>query len=102
VTSRQLAAAAILAIALGSPVVEVCDQWDSSFQDGSDTEAQAVIAALCIGLVLVIGTIAVVTHIRALASSLCPDAVVARIIRLPARWLGAPIPTSSPPIPLRV
>jgi hypothetical protein len=102
VTFRQLAAATILAIALGSPIVELCDQWDPTFQDGNDTEAQAVVVALCIGVVLVIGTIPVVAQIRALASSLCPDAVVARVVRFPARWLAAPIPTSSPPIPLRV
>jgi hypothetical protein len=102
VTLRQFAAAAILAIAIGSPIVELCDSWDPTFQDGNDTEAQAVVVALCVGVVLVIGTIAVTAHIRALASSLCPEAVVARVMRFPARWLAAPIPTSSPPIPLRV
>src|SRR6267378_4031733 len=51
---RRFAVAAILAICIGGPVVEVFDQWDDTLQDGSDTEANVVIAALCIGIAVAI------------------------------------------------
>jgi hypothetical protein len=102
VTTRQFAAAAILAIALGSPVMELFDDWDATFQDGNDTEAHAVVVALCIGVALAIGPIVVVTVIRARASSLCRDSVVARIVWSLVSPTAVPSPTTSPPVPLRL
>jgi hypothetical protein len=102
VSIRRLAVAAILAVALGSPIVELFDDWDATFQDSNDTEAQAVVVALCLGVALAIGPIVVIAQIRALASTRCPDAIVARVIAFPVRLLTAPIPTISPPTPLRV
>jgi hypothetical protein len=99
---RRFAVAVILAFTLGSPIVELFDEWDPTFQDGNDTEAQAVVIALCVGVVLAIGTIAVVAHIRALASNFCLFATVVTVIWSSVTWLPAPTPTTSPPTPLRV
>ena len=48
--------AAILAICLGGPVVEMFDHWDHTLQDGNDTEANVVAVAICVGLAMVVGT----------------------------------------------
>jgi hypothetical protein len=99
---RRFAVAVILAFILGSPIVELFDEWDPTFQDGNDTEAHAVVIALCVGVVLAIGTGAVVAHIRALASNSCLNATVVTVVSFPVTWLAPPIPTVSPPTPLRV
>ena len=39
VALRRLLVAAILAICIGAPIVEIFDRWDHTFQDGNDTEA---------------------------------------------------------------
>jgi hypothetical protein len=78
------------------------DQWDHTFQDGNDTEANVVIVALCIGVAVAIGTIAVVARIRALSSNARRYTLVSRVVAVAALLFGRPIPTSSPPIPLRV
>ena len=59
---RRFAVAAILAICIGGPIVEMFDQWDHSLQDGNDTETNVVVAGLCIGVAMAIGTIAVVAR----------------------------------------
>ena len=82
--------------------MEMFDQWDHTLQDGNDTEANVVIAALCIGAAVAIGTIAVVARIRALSSNVRRYALAFRVVALPARPFAPPIPTSSPPIALRV
>ena len=50
---RRFAVAAILAITITRPIVEMFDQWDHTLQDGNDTEANVVIAALCVGIAVV-------------------------------------------------
>ena len=102
VTLRRFAVAAILAICIGAPIVEMFDQWDHTFQDGNDTEANVVIAALCIGVAVAIGTIAIVARIRALSSSFRGYTLASRVVVFAARSVVLPIPTSSPPTPLRV
>jgi len=99
---RRFAVAAVLAICIGGPIVEMFDQWDHTLQDGNDTEADAVVAALCIGVAMAIGTIVVVARLRALASSSRPHVVAPRIISVAVASLASPIPTTSPPTPLRV
>jgi hypothetical protein len=79
------------------------DQWDHTLQDGNDAEANVVIAALCIGGALAIGTAVVIARIRALASSSRRYALAPPVVPFAAAWLASPIPTSSPPtVPLRV
>jgi hypothetical protein len=49
---RRLLAAVIVVICIGVPLVESFDTWDHTLSDGNDTEANVVIAALCVGLAL--------------------------------------------------
>jgi hypothetical protein len=102
VALRRLAVAAILAICLGAPIVEMFDQWDHTLQDGNDTEANFVIAALCIGVAVAIGTTVVIARIRALASNSRLYAKAPHVAPYAARWLASAISASSPPTPLRV
>jgi len=91
-----------VAICIAGPIVEIFDQWDHTLQDGNDTEANVVIAALCIGVAVAIGTIAVVARIRALSSTLRGYALTFRQISFVGGSFRLPVPTSSPPTPLRV
>jgi hypothetical protein len=99
---RRFAVAAILAICIGGPIVEMFDQWDHTFQDGNDTEANVIVSALCIGVAMAIGTIVVVARIRALSSSARGYAVACRTPSFAVPSFASPIPTTSPPTPLRV
>jgi len=98
---RRLAIAAILAIALGAPVAELFDSWDQVLPAGSDTEANMVVVVLCVGVAFAIGTIVIINHIRALASSSAKRVVVVSAPREIA-FLLRPAPTVSPPAVLRV
>jgi hypothetical protein len=100
--TRRLVIAAILAICLGAPIVEMFDSWDHTLQDGNDTEANVVVAALCIGVAMAIGTIVVVERIRVLASNSRLYTVTPRFISFAVTSLASPTPTTSPPTPLRV
>jgi hypothetical protein len=102
VALRRLAVAAILAICIGAPIVEIFDQWDHTFQDGNDTEANVVIAALCIGVAVAIGTAVVIARIRALASNSRLYAKALHVVPYAATCLASPLPASSPPTPLRL
>jgi hypothetical protein len=97
-----LAVATIVAICIGGPIVEICDEWDHTLQDGNDTEADAVVAALCIGVAIAIGTIVIVARIRSLSSDSRSYAVACRTVSFAVPSFASPIPTSSPPTPLRV
>ena len=101
VRGRQLIGALILTVCVAAPLVEAFDRWDDTLRDGNDTEANLVIAALCVGLALsVVGTVA--AWIRLLSSR--SNSGVACSTRAPVtRMIPAPpIPTSSPPLALRV
>jgi len=97
-----LAITAILAVCLGAQLVEMFDRWDPSVQDGHDTEANLVVVALCVGVAFAIGTIVVVTRIRALASASAMRDVASRVVIREIASPLIPIPTSSPPAILRV
>jgi hypothetical protein len=98
---QQLIGALILTVCLGAPLVEAFDRWDDTLHDGNDTEANLVIAALCVGFALsVVG--AVVAWIR-LLSSRSNSAVACSTRAVVVRMMPAPpIPTSSPPLALRI
>ena len=99
---RRLAIAAILAISLGAPIVELFDSWDQTLQTGSDTEANVAVVALCVGVAFAIGTIVVVNRIRSLASASARCVVVSRAVRREVTSFLVPAPTVSPPAILRV
>ena len=100
--ARRLLIAAIVAISLGAPMLEMFDRWDQTLKDGNDTEANVVVAALCIGVAFAIGTLVVAGRIRAFSSTSAGRVVARRVaVRDVASVLG-PIPTVSPPTVLRV
>jgi hypothetical protein len=101
--ARRLFIAAIIAISLGAPIVEMFDRWDQTLKDGNDTEANVVVAALCVGIALAIGTVVIAGRIRALSSASAGRvATAARAVVHDLASIVAPVPTSSPPTILRV
>ena len=100
---RRLAIAAILAISIGAPIVELFDNWDETLQTGSDTEANVAVVALCVGVAFAIGTIVVVNRIRARASASARRVVLSSLaVPRQIASLLTPAPTVSPPAILRV
>ena len=99
---QRLWIAAIIAICIGGPIVEMVDRWDQTAQDGNDTEADLVIAALCVGAAFAVGTAVVVSRIRNLSSTSVIVVVASHLVRRELAVLLAPAPTSSPPTVLRV
>ena len=95
---RRFAIAAILLICLGSLVAEMCDRWDQTFQD--DTESRLTLVALCVGMALSLPGI-VLARVRQLSNSRFCPAAFDPIQSAPA-WLANPIPSSRPPTTLRV
>ncbi|HJZ73677.1 MAG TPA: hypothetical protein VKE51_18175 [Vicinamibacterales bacterium] len=99
---RRLFIASIIATSLGAPVVEMFDRWDQTLQDGNDTEANAVVAALCIGVAFAIGTIVIAGRIRALSLTSAWRFIAARVAVHDVASALVPVPTASPPTILRV
>jgi hypothetical protein len=99
---RRLAIGAIIAISLGAPIAELFDRWDQTLQTGSDTEANVVVVALCIGVAFATGTIVVVNRIRGLASASVKRVAVSLAVSREIASLLRPAPTVSPPAILRV
>src|SRR5262245_45652288 len=99
---RRLAIAAILAISLGAPIAELFDTWDQTLQTGNDTEANMVVAALCVGVAFAIGTIVVINRIRDLALRSARRIIVVLFTPFEVACFLTPAPTVSPPAILRV
>jgi hypothetical protein len=93
----------IVAICVGGPIVEMFDRWDTTVQDGKDTEADAVIVALCVGIGLSLAGVAV-QRVRALASQSQRIPFIEPPVCGPGSlWsIDSPHPSSSPPLALRV
>jgi hypothetical protein len=102
VTLKRSGIAIILAICIGGPIVEMFDSWDHTLQDGNDTEANVVVVALCVGLVLSVATTVVIARIRALAATSRPRTDARRPVHRTGYFAAVPTPTVSPPTPLRV
>jgi len=100
--ARRLLIATIIAISLGAPVVDMFDRWDQTMKDGNDTEANVVVAALCIGVAVAIGTVVIASRIRALSSTPAGRVIATRVTVHDVASLLAPLPASSPPTVLRV
>lgn len=98
---RQILGAMVVAVCVGVPIVEGFDRWDNTLQDGNDTEANLVVAAVCVGFVLSVTT-SIIARLR-------PIPIDDRVRVSPPFAAGQPgtsfaslIPTSSPPTPLRI
>ena len=95
--------AVIVAICIGVPVVEAFDRWDQTLADGNDTEANVVVAALCVGLALSAVHTSVNLLLRALRSANGhTDARSITVTQAVRASVAQPVPTCSPPIPLRL
>jgi hypothetical protein len=101
--ARRFAIAFVVTICLGGPVLELFDRWDPAMPAGNDTEADAVIAALCVGIGFAYAGAASL-RIRAIAnlSERIP------LVPLPSLPTGNPYriaasnPGHGPPLPLRI
>ena len=100
-TLRRGAILATLAVCLGAPVAEMCDRWDHTYQDGNDTETNVAVVAFCVGVALSVAGI-FVARVGALSSQFAVHIFAGVPHRVAARFFLIPLPTSSPPIPLRV
>ena len=93
----------IVAICIGVPAVEAFDRWDQTLADGNDTEANVVVAALCVGLALSAVHTSVNLLLRALRSAnghiFAGSIAVTQAVRTS---VAQPVPTCSPPVPLRL
>jgi hypothetical protein len=99
---RRVAIAVIVAICISAPIAEMFDQWDHTYQDGSDTELNLVVIALCVGVGLSVASGMILLSRPRLSKSgsyLPPSGP----LRLSPAGIARPIATSSsPPTPLRV
>jgi hypothetical protein len=102
VRARRVVGAIVLAICIGAPIVEGFDRWDDTLHDGNDTEANLVIAALCVGLAL--SAVGIVVAWIRLFSSRCDRRFLLQMNRRVGDRVFAapPSPASSPPIALRI
>ena len=94
---RRLLGAAIVVICIGVPLAESFDTWDHTASDGNDTEANVVIAALCVGLALSTVATIVITRVRSLPVDTRFDSTLPTFGRLIRSLLLAPSPAVSPP-----
>jgi len=93
---RRFLGAAIVVICVCVPIIESFDTWDQTLVDGNDTEANLVIAALCVGLALTAGTIHI-TPVRLLPTDARSHLMRPASVRFMAPVFLAPSPASSPP-----
>lgn len=96
--------ALVLVTTIGAPIAETLDSWDPTIQQGGgDTEANAVVAALCVGLGFAIADL-LVRSVRAACASIAPvTAPVDTKIVFPGDTpRPQPFPTGRAPTPLRV
>jgi hypothetical protein len=82
-------------------MVEAFDRWDHTLQDGNDTEADVVIVALCVGLAFSVAGV-VIAWIRTLSSESHSYVAAAEHESSSFSQFKFPLPTGSPPPPLRV
>src|SRR5215468_10475422 len=87
---RQFGIAAIFAVCLAAPVLEMFDRWDQTLQTGNDTEANLVVVALCVGVAFVAARAFLKT---APSATSCAAISVGRTARYVHRSLTPPTPT---------
>jgi hypothetical protein len=99
---RRFLAAAIVAICIVVPLVESLDTWDNTLSGGNDTEANVVIAALCVGLALSAAANIGVLRPRALPVDPRFPARPSELITLRC-LIARPLPfATAPPLALRI
>src|ERR1700674_3997300 len=98
---RRFATGVILTICIGTPVMEIFDQWDRTLQDGNDTEINLVVVALCVGVAFAVAG-AIIACVRSFAHArggfvLIPESFITSLLTF-----AAPVPNGSPPTALRI
>ena len=101
VSLRQVLGVIVVAICVAAPIAEAFDQWDHTLQDGNDTEANLVVAAVCVGVALSVAA-TIIARVRALATAGRIRVRVSPATRPTQAPLFAPKPSSGPPTPLRI
>ncbi len=102
-SARKYAIAVILIVAIGAPIVELFDWWDPPIEaGGGDTEANAVVVALCVGVAFAM-TDLVAGCLRVSPASSAHSSIAISNAR-PVMWVPLRIfaPTGRAPTPLRV
>ncbi len=99
---RRALAALVVTVCIGAPIVEAFDQWDDTLRDGNDTEANLVIAVLCVGMAVSFIRLAVTSIRDVSAHRESPATGSPRALVIPLNARFQPIPNSSPPAPLRI
>jgi hypothetical protein len=95
---RRLLAAAIVVICVAVPLVESFDTWDHTLSDGNDTEANVVIAALCVGLAIsAAATLMVIARAGALPIDRRLHLTLPATLSFANPVRVVPAPTHSPP-----
>lgn len=99
---RRIIGIAIVAICIGSPIVETFDRWDNTLQNGDDSEANLIIVALCVGMA--IATERLIVAARIAAPFVSSEVRMPHAMAIPSLAIIAAVPalTGSPPTPLRV
>jgi hypothetical protein len=91
-----------MVLCVAVPVMEAFDNWDHTLQDGNDTEANVVIAALCIGLALTAATTIIACRLP-LVQTNARFQLKPVVVSLASCQVDSPPPTASPPpLPLRI
>jgi hypothetical protein len=100
---RRFAIAVIVAICLGSPILELFDRWDPAMPAGNDSEADAVIVALCVGIGFACAGAACL-RIRAIAhvSERVPLVPLSHAPIAVSYRIASSNPGHSPPLSLRI
>ncbi len=100
---RRWAIAVVLAICVGGPILELFDHWDATYAgESGDTEGIVALVALCVGTALAVATTTVIASIRGASTNRNGRATALRPVPLRPSPPGPPIPTVSPPTPLRI
>ena len=101
---RRLLGVIVVIVCIAVPLVEAFDSWDRTLEDGNDTEANAVLVAVTVGVALSLAPKLIAQPLVAL-----PDAAGVGRGSAPATPLAerptvvpVPVPTGSPPLALRI
>jgi hypothetical protein len=96
--ARRFAIAIILLICLGASIAELCDRWDQTFQD--DTESHCVVVALCVGLALSLAGGALARLRYRPTSGIC--VALSDVIGTGTVWIADSLPGGRLPTTLRI
>jgi hypothetical protein len=95
-------AALVLIVCLVCPLAELFDKWDHTLQTGDDTEYALVILAMCVGTAHLLKRLVLNRPSQEPAAETLACAWTPTALSLLSDYLLAPLPSSSPPVLLRI